>query len=153
MNSKKLPIVKDALPDQNVVMVEKFMCPGCVCGSNTKDGCYKPENNYGHSCGGHVLGTMILGIGHIALGMPKGFNRMERDVRVERTPIRLWTKGTKPDWDKFNIATWAMVEDDYLFVRTYCPRTAFQYVDVIEGGTLKMVPGAVDVGEFVDDID
>lgn len=43
--------------------------------------------------------------------------------------------------------------DGYLFVRTVSPRTARIFTDVIEGGTLAMAPGAINVGEFYDEID
>lgn len=68
--------------------------------------------------------------------------------------IRLYPKDApRPTWNKFNIAVWAMVHEGHLFVRTYSPRINRTYIDVIEGGTMDMVPGAIDVGEFKDDID
>lgn len=69
--------------------------------------------------------------------------------------MRLYTKdGFKNDiWSRFNVAVWAMERDGFLFVRTYMPRVDVTVVDVIEGGTLALVPDAVNVGEFVDEID
>lgn len=121
----------------------------------------------GDSCVGHVLGTGLFGgIGSIALGMPKGFNRpgpadepgdqhMARPrarntmmIRLHISPADAPTK-----WDRFNIPVWALVLDGALFVRTYMPRVNATAVDVIHGGTLDMVPDAIDVGEFYDEID
>lgn len=144
-------------------LVKKFLCPGCVGGPDPKS-CsqYRPKEEYGASCAGHVLGTTVFPIGNIALGLPKGFNRPGPDrsspnndqMRHANTmEIRLWKKGTAPEWNNLNVPVWAMVEEGYLFVRTLSPRTARNYVDVVEGGTMAMVPHAIDVAKFIDDID
>lgn len=136
-------------------MIEEFQCLGCVSGSDIKCGRFKLKNDYGTTCMGHVAGTIMSFAGVFALGLPKGFNRLG-DANAstgKRSYIRLWTKGTKPEWDKFNVAVWAMAEGGHLFVRTYSPRINTTYVDVVEGGTLADVPGAVDVSKFVKDID
>lgn len=67
--------------------------------------------------------------------------------------IRLWVSGTKPEWDRLNVPVWAMVDDGFLFVRTFAPRVNMSWVDVIEGGDLSMVPNAINVGAFVGEID
>lgn len=139
-------------------MVEQFQCPGCVCGYNAECGKFKLNTDYGATCTGHVLGTAMSGAGHIALGLPKGFNRSGLDpthpIGTSNTMnIRLWVKGTQPSWDKFNVAVWALEHEGHLFVRTLLPRRNWSYVDVIEGGTLAMVPHAINVGEFFDEID
>jgi hypothetical protein len=91
--------------------------------------------------------------------MPKGFNRLG-PVGFTRyskgksfRSIRLWPEGKSPEWDRFNVPVWAMEKEGYLFVRTYLPRLNESYIDVIERGTLDMVPGAINVGEFIDEID
>lgn len=144
-------------------LIQKFQCTGCVCGSDTKCGQFKLNTNYGVQCTSHVLGTLVLGAGSIALGLPKGFNRpgpaqagpdaskMKHSNTME---IRLWSADmTPPKWDHLNVPVWAMVEDGFLFVRTLAPRVGRLYVDVIEGGTLEMVPKAINVSDFIDDID
>lgn len=146
-------------------LVSRFQCVGCVLGSDP-DTCsrYDPRESYGAYCHSHVLGTTINLAFTIALGLPKGFRRSTLDFSegrdVKRThstlEIRLWSVGTAPDWDKFNVPVWAMEQDGFLYVRTLSPRTARLYTDVIEGGTLAMVPpeyDVIDVGEFYDDID
>jgi hypothetical protein len=69
--------------------------------------------------------------------------------------IRLHQKNSvKADfWDKFNVPVWALVQEGVLFVRTYCPRTNQTFVDVIEGGTLSLVPQAIDVAPFYEEMD
>ena len=54
-------------------MIEKFQCPGCVCGCGVDCDNFKMESNYGFKCVGHVFGTTLMGFGHIALGLDKGF--------------------------------------------------------------------------------
>lgn len=142
-------------------MVEEFQCPGCVCGGDTKCGRFEKSESpgYGATCAGHVLGTSIMGVGHIALGMPKGFNQSARgSSHAVGTPnkmeIRLYPKGTeRPTWNNLNIPVWAMEKDGFLFVRTYSPRIDRGRVDVIEGGKLSECPQALDVSKFYDDFD
>lgn len=136
-----------------IKLVERFLCPGCVSGPGPKScGAYKPLNEYGHGCGGHVLGTYISGAGHIALGLPKGFCRPGPDDTLKDTrnkiDVRLWLTGTAPAWDQWNIPVWAKVEDGFLFVRTYAPRINRGWVDVIENGTLEMIPQAANVTDL-----
>lgn len=144
----------------DVELVEKFQCPGCVCGSDRNCGEYNPcHERGGVYCSGHVLGTIISGAGHIALGLPRGFCRpgpsLESGLSISSAvmSIRLWTAGTSPKWDRFNIAVWALARDGYLFVRTYAPRVNWTWVDVVHGGVLSDCPGAIDVSEFYDDMD
>ena len=148
-------------------LIEEFQCPGCVCDSRVK-GCkaYEFREMEGGSfrCDGHVCGTTMMPGGTIALGLPKGFCKTghERDP-LDRTgktlrgrskaDIRIWRKGKSPAWDRLNVAVWAMEQDGFLFVRTFSPRINVTYVDVIEGGTIAMTPNAINVGEFIEEID
>ena len=161
--SKSLPIVPST-PEQ---MVKEFLCHGCVCGSDTTCGEYAPAGGYGVTCRGHVIGTTFSGIGNVALGLPRGFNRPGAEYTTYRDAvppgglyrhrnqmiIRLWPLGSQPKWDCFNVPVWALEKGGHLFVRTVMPRTAFLVVDVVEGGTLALVPGAIDVSKFYDEMD
>lgn len=138
-------------------MIEKFQCPGCVCGSDTSCPKFEYDGNYGGSCNGHVVGTTMGLFTHIALGLPKGFCRTsicpdEKNTH-NKMVIRCWERGTSPEWDKFNVPVWALFQDGYLFVRTYSPRIGDIAVDIVEGGTLAMVPQAIDVRDFINDMD
>lgn len=139
-------------------MIKKFQCVGCVSGPDPKTcPAFKLDEQYGFKCSGHVIGTMVGLQLHLALGMPKGFNRSspQDDMMATRNTLQLalWLKGTNPAWDKFNLPTWALEEDGCLFVRTYAPRTDRGRIDVLEGGTLALVPNAIDVSKFTDDFD
>lgn len=136
-------------------MIEEFQCPGCVAGMDVKCGAFKLHAQYGFTCLGHVPGTVKMGGGSFCLGLPKGFDKVgDAREKITKEPyIRLWGKGTKPDWDKLNVAVWAQEKEGYLYVRTFSPRINKTYVDVIAGGTMAMVPGAVDVADFKGEID
>ena len=140
-------------------MVETFLCPGCVCGGDTSCGTYTPDDEFGHRCMGHVCGTACMGSQEpSALGLPSGVNHCrrrfdERQVREIVLLVRLWTAGSSPVWDDFNRPVWAMLKDGFLFVRTLSPRIGQLAVDVIEGGDMSMVPGALDVGDLSEGMD
>jgi len=139
-------------------LIEEFQCPGCTCGMNIECGAYNLEDEGWHvCCEGHVLGTFIGAPNNaIALGLPKGFHKpgSDQDGKIKiKMDIRLWKAETHPKWNKFNIPIWAMEKDGFLFVRTYAPRINKGWVDVIEGGNFDLVPGAMNVAEFLDEID
>jgi hypothetical protein len=133
-------------------MVEEFQCPGCTCGGpKTCEQLKIKEYSPGFCCGSHSAGTFLMGFGRLALGLPKGFCRYGPGDKLE---IRLHSKGgAKTTWDHLNVAVWAMVKDGFLFVRTYSPRVNHCAVDVVEGGDLGMVPGAIDASKFMEEID
>lgn len=145
-----------------IEMIEEFVCPGCVNGSDTKCGTYKPQDRGSIACKAHVLGTFVWSVGNVALGLPKGFNRAGWEVYPESDfdnrntmCILCWTKEEAHGipFDNFNVPVWALEKDGFLFVRTYRPRLNGTSVEVIEGGTLDLVPGAIDVSDFYDDMD
>lgn len=144
-------------------LIEEYLCPGCICGSGTDCGNHKRPDGY-TGCATHVLGTSILGVGSLALGMPKGFNRPGLREPMSPKPgaarsrsmmcIRVWTDGEKPDWNHLNVPVWAMEKDGILFARTYSPRIEWSAVDVIDGLKIDDCPaGTIDVGAFYDEID
>jgi hypothetical protein len=143
-------------------MIEKFVCSGCVGGMDTTCGQFKDLENDAAGCQNHVVGTSILGLGNFALGLPKGFNRAGWRPQAKSVSDHLntmfilcWSKESekKPEWDNLNVPVWALEKDGFLFVRTFSPRINETRVEVIEGGTLDLVPGAINVGAFYDEID
>jgi len=144
-------------------MVKQFLCPGCVCGGDTTCGRYKRGNN-GFSadgyfdCEGHVLGTHILGVGSIALGMPRGFQRPPRVKGIEHTNqmyIYLAPKGCPmPDLDKLNVPVWGMEKDGFLFLQVVSPRINYMRTFVLEGRTFaELPPGVINVADFYEGMD
>lgn len=144
-------------------MIKQFQCAGCVCGSDPKTcPAYRFKAipwgaSTGFTCDGHVLGTRMLGVGSFALGLPKGFCRAGEDQStrepVNRMTIRLWERGQRPTWDKFNVAAWGMEQGGFTFVRTYSPRNNLTRVDVCEDLPLEQVAPLYDVGSFIEEID
>ncbi len=120
-------------------MVKQFQCAGCMSGSDTECGRYKPSNQGHVACESHVPGTLAMPGGLIYLGMPKGFTKVGALpgalAGAPSTNIRLWPTGTSPTWDYLNLPVWAhQNEDGVTFVRTYLPRINQAFVDVIEEG-------------------
>lgn len=149
------------MKSKQLKMIEKFQCPGCVCGSDTKCGKLMLEDTEvaGAYCLNHVLGTSMLGAGCMALGLPKGFNKAGFEYGQERRHrnqmlIRLWSKGRAPEYNQLNVPVWAMEHEGYLFVRVWSPRVDRSSVDVIEGGArAEICPQALNVAEFIEEID
>lgn len=146
-------------------MIKEFQCPGCVCGCDPDDcSAYDPKSVDGAAwCDGHVCGTTMMPGGTIALGLPKGFCKTGVEIdHYDRTgkkkrgrnkiDIRLWADAA-PKWDRLNVPVWALEQDGYLFVRTFMPRINSSYVEVIKGGTMALVPQAINVAEFIEEID
>jgi len=97
-------------------MVSEFQCLGCVNVSNPaskKCAAYVLDESYGFKCAGHVLGTSFSGQIKFALGLPKGFNRAcprDDNLCIRNTlQLCLWLKGTAPVFDMLNVAVWALV--------------------------------------------
>lgn len=135
-------------------LVERFQCPGCILGSDTKCGEYKFDQNQ-KRCVSHVLGTSV-GLGNFfALGLPKGFCKpgFDGEKIKNKIDVRLWDGDGHPEWNHLNVPVWAMEQDGFLFVRTFAPRINMSWVDVVDGGTLSLVPNAINVAEFLDNID
>jgi len=110
------------------VAVEEYQCPGCVCGSDTT--CYvKVDDADEESCEKHVCGTILSGIGHIFLGMPRGFNR--RGL-CEDTKIHIFRR-LKNGWnyDHLNVPVWKY-KDHYgnTLVRGLCPRINYPWIHI-----------------------
>lgn len=164
------------MPMTKIEMIEEFICPGCVNGSDTKCGKYESEivnvqtggvNIYSEwgSCENHCLGTIIHGVGNIALGLPKGFNKSSMCPIKERTHskmgIRTWTEDAinflnDDMWDNLNLPVWYLHKNNILFVRTYSPRIDRGYVDVAETPLLPHgleLYGAKNIEPFYDNID
>ncbi len=146
-------------------LIQEYQCAGCVAGHDPETcEAFALSDRYGFACSAHVFGTSIMGVGPLALGLPKGFCRPgfemmpggEADPKGRRNTIaiRMWTDGAHPKWDRFNVPVWAMDQDGALFVRTYAPRLNLTFVDVVDGGKrAELCPDAIDVAAFVDGID
>jgi len=158
-------VAENTMTDTQKEMIEEFQCPGCTLGGDVECGGFKFEDwgEIGCQCTGHSAGTFMSGIGKIALGLPRGFNRVgtiktgfenEDDKTKRSTNIRLLAEIPKDVYDHLNVPVWAMEEDGYLFVRVMSPRINYTFVDVIKGGNIEEVcPDAIDVSTFVNEID
>ena len=162
-----MEVAEQVMTEEQKAMVEEFQCPGCTCGYKTDecDAFDFTDQPAGCWCLGHSAGTIMLGLGKIALGLPKGFNRVgtiktgfedEKDRNTKRsTNIRLTVTPPKESpYDELNVPVWAMEKDGYLFVRVMAPRINYNWVDVIKGGKFEEIcPDAINVANFIDEID
>jgi hypothetical protein len=165
-----MSVVSEKATKEQIDMIEEFQCMGCTCGGDTKEcDCYDfCDLGTGFWCLGHSAGTFLMGVGKIALGLPTGFNKVgtiktgfedEKDRNSKRnTNIRFIIdpadRSDEKGYDDFNVPVWAMEKDGFLFVRVMCPRINYTYVDVIKGGKFeKICPNAINVANFVDEID
>jgi len=127
---------------QQQEMIEKFQCPGCVSGSDTKCGSFEffEHKEDFFNCSKHCPGTTVNLHQLIALGLPSGFNvclRLEQEGgRGLRLPyIRLQTDKKPTFFTWLDIPVWYLEKDGYLFIKTYSPRTLLTAVEVYKGCT------------------
>lgn len=158
-NKKHLTIVQ---------MVEEFQCPGCVNGHEPKScqafNLIENQGCTGSRCTNHSPGTNMLGLGRIALGLPKGFNRYGlfpgksdsiADAIDGQMIVRLWDKQV-PKYNHYNIPVWRLERNGFLFVRAFHPRLNASAVDVVQLGNNKVeeIAGqALDAGKFFEEYD
>jgi len=119
-------------------LIEKYQCPGCVCGSNTRCGKFIKDDGYGECCISHVPGTSICFCGSFYLGLPKGMNKVG-DFNNSYSRFRIWREGTKPEWDAFNIPVWVKQDGSNLIVKTVLPRTMRIFIDIIENSDKSVI--------------
>ena len=101
--------------------VENYQCTGCMVGGDVS--CFKGNSKGGVGCGKHYAGTGVLGgVGKIFLGLPKGFNRLGKDVELQ--PI-IFDKFEDSDWEynMWNVPVWKHLnEEGHTLVRGMMPR-------------------------------
>lgn len=154
-------------------MVDEFQCPGCIHGTDpqecpqyklnvTQDTAKSGINHTWFACENWRPSTFMGGVGRICLGLEKGFNRSGRmDFEKVYPYLRLFETDNRPDYDRFNVPVWAMEKNGYLYVRCFCPRNCWVFVDVIKDGKIEMASfkdgphehKAINVSEFYDEID
>lgn len=138
-------------------MIDDIMCPGCIHGTDHKT-CpqFELDDDGFFNCRNWHPSTFLGNVGRLAIGLPRGFCRTGMVEFGEKpfTYIRLYAKPEDMQtYDKFNVPVWALEKDGYLYVRCYSPRCNWLFVDVVKDGKLEHAPGAINVGEFYDQID
>lgn len=108
--------------------IENYQCSGCVYGSDIS--CFTSNENGGVGCGKHHAGTMVIGIGQIFLGMPKGFDRLGFDNAMKPN---IYKSFEECEWkfNKFNIPVWKYLnEEGHTLVRGICPRRSYPFIHI-----------------------
>jgi len=109
--------------------IENYQCPGCVSGSNTK--CGQFENKMG--CNRHCPGTAILGVGHILLGMPRGFNKIrENKVRIYIFNTFDELSSSFENFNFLNMPIWKFKDKfNNTLIRIFMPRISTSCIAVV----------------------
>ena len=108
--------------------IEDYQCPGCMVGGDVS--CFEKNNTGGVGCGRHMAGTMIMGIGKLYLGMPKGFNHL--GIYGKMIP-NVYETFESSDWNynMWNIPVWKYKnEKGHTFVRGIMPRKNEPFIHV-----------------------
>lgn len=107
--------------------IEEYQCSGCINGHDVS--CFMENPNGGVGCGGHKSGTFLSDIGNIFLGMPKGFNRLGENKKLQPYIFKTFEDS---DWsyDKYNVPVWKYLKDGHTFVRGVMPRKNETFIHI-----------------------
>lgn len=111
------------LPEQAVV---EYQCAGCVNGPY--DECFLKSDN-SLSCDKHTAGTMMLSLGCLFLGMPKGFDRIGTCKGTRIDIFETFEDGR--GFDKFNVPVWKHIDTHgNTIVRGMHPRLNLPFIHI-----------------------
>jgi hypothetical protein len=124
---------------------EKYQCPGCSNGVDTKCG-FHSLALYRHDCQMHHPGTMEVGTGKLFLGLPSGFNRLGvyNEMKIEIYPEN---EDLADLFDKYNLPVWKTKYQDDTLVRGLRPRKNEPFLVVIQGQSKFDTINCVEITE------
>ena len=135
--------------------IKEYQCPGCVCGCDLTCGSYN-EDNIGSGCIGHVVGTICSNnIGHIFLGLFRGFNRVGM---IKKMPLTIFKSQDQQEkifnYDIFNIPVWKnQNEAGRIFIRGLSPRINMPFLHIILEGNFEKIDCIEITKEQLDKMD
>jgi hypothetical protein len=127
--------------------IREYNCPGCVHGPEAP-ACsrYAPDDK---GCRAHHPGTMGLGIGAFALGLPKGFCRFGKQPTDRIEIHESWTAMVEAQPNLrtvFCVPVWKHLDrHGNTVIRWYSPRTNAGWSVVVLGDCRDMMPNALDI--------
>jgi hypothetical protein len=133
-----------------VEIVEKYQCPGCVNGNDTKCGEFEKKRE-GFSCENHVAGTISNFGRKIYLGMPKGFDIVGTISEKGNNIYIRDSADVKNYFDPFNVPVWVIEDDGNLLVRTFVPRLNVSIINIFPGCKISDIVFSFkgnDIGEI-----
>lgn len=114
--------------ERNTSAVKGYQCAGCMNGNEPAE-CFRKTELGGIGCGNHYSGTIILGIGKIFIGLPKGFQRLGEQSDMQPNIFETFESGW--GYDKFNEPVWKfLTEDGHTLVRGLSPRTNKGFIHI-----------------------
>ena len=126
----KLTKYRNKMEENVKQAIENYQCPGCIKGHNIE--CFEPHHS-GLGCGKHKAGTILLSLGPIFLGMPKGFNRLGEQTTLK--PYIYNTFSEVEGWklgEKFNIPVWKhLTKEGHTLIRGIMPRINNGFILII----------------------
>ena len=128
-------------------LIEMYQCVGCVCGSDIECGSYKKSDTL--ACNGHCAGTRISRIGRIFLGMPKGFDRLGDNLKIE-----IFKHIDDFKYDHFNIPVWKYKNSkNHIFVRGIMPRLNQTFLQIFQTGDINKIDAYEVTNDLLKTID
>lgn len=137
----------------NEEAVKEYQCPGCASGPYEE--CFTKVSN-GIGCAKHCPGTMIIPIGKVFLGLPRGFSRLGS---VESMALDIFESIEKKNeqwgtYDHFNVPTWKHLDEHgNTLIRGHSPRTNGTFIQVILGDCRETVDCIEITKEMLDKMD
>lgn len=133
----------------HIEAITEYQCPGCVAGPEPHT-CPSFKLSMSTGCKGHAPGTMMLGVGTLFLGMPRGFDRVgpsgteyvNLDVCASAEEVVDLLKQKHP----FSLAVWKHLDKHgNTLLRCYSPRTNVGWPVVILGDCMDKFPDAIEI--------
>ena len=127
--------------------VNEYQCPGCMHGPDAET-CDRSEVT-AKGCTNHHSGTMGLGIGNFALGLPKGFNRFGpselRNIEIYES-CEAMLRAIPNLKSIFSLPIWKHLDKhENTIMRWYSPRTNHGGSVVVLGDCREQFPTAIDI--------
>lgn len=127
--------------------IREYNCPGCMHGPEAPR-CpqYAPD---ARGCSGHYPGTMGLGIGTFALGLPRGFCRFGKQDTKRVEIFESWSAMVElqPNIRTiFSVPVWKHLDEHgNTVIRWFSPRTNAGWSNMVLGDCRDMMPNAIDI--------
>lgn len=127
--------------------IQEYSCPGCIHGPGPES-CenFRPSTS---GCLDHYAGTMELGIGVIALGLPRGFSRFGLSLRRRVEVFLSWQELVQSEMNVntiYSVAVWKHLnEKGHTIIRWFSPRTNMGWSAVILEDCRDKIPNAIEI--------
>jgi len=140
------------VPIATLNTIQEYQCTGCVkscmptamtCGTGEQGiGCLIHQTGTSMSVDGKIM--------RIALGLPKGFNRVGD---VKEAPVRIFNNIGDIGYDNLNMPVWKMKIDGVIYVRGLAPRLNDPFIHIYLNGDINEIDCYELTDEFYNSIE